>query len=235
MHYIKDGVAHALTGARGTFTLSLTPGEIPRFQFTFTGLRSAPITATQPTADTRAFQPPVAVNAAHTTEFSLHGHRAPLSAFTLDVANEVVYRNLVGGEDVIITDRAPTGSVTIDEPLLTEHDFHAAIAAHETGPLTITHGLTAGHQIVMAAPRRAAHPADGDRCGGSDRLANEFGPRAGHRQRRAAHYGEVNEPVATPFCHWRRPDARGTRCLPGRAGARAKLRLGRPQSRRLSL
>ena len=163
IHYIKEGLVYALLGARGTFTLDLTPGQIPRFNFTFTGLRAAPVAATLPSAVLTAFKIPVAVNAAHTTTFSLHGHTAPLSALSLDIANEVVYRNLVGGEDVIITNRAPSGSITIDEPGLAAKDFHAIVAAHTTGTFSITHGTATGNKIVISAPAvQLTSPAEED-------------------------------------------------------------------------
>jgi len=47
LYFWQSGQLHKVTGARGTFTMSLSPGEIPVFNFTFTGLYNAPSTTAE--------------------------------------------------------------------------------------------------------------------------------------------------------------------------------------------
>ena len=67
--------------------------------------------------------------------------------FSLDVGNSIVYRELVGGtKEVLLTDRAANGSLTIEAPTLAQKDYFAAASVDTTlGNLTVTHGITAGN------------------------------------------------------------------------------------------
>ena len=42
IHYNTDGVRHKITGARGTFTINASVGEIPTIEFSFQGIYNAP-------------------------------------------------------------------------------------------------------------------------------------------------------------------------------------------------
>lgn len=152
LYYFQDGILHALLGARGTVKIMASPGELPYLEFTFTGLRVAPSATALPTPDFTAFQTPLAVNNANTPTFSLHSYAPNMQGFELDLANTVTYRNVVGEESVQIVDRDTNGSVTIEEPALGDKDYHAIIAAHTTGALSLTHGTAAGHIVEIAAP-----------------------------------------------------------------------------------
>ena len=66
---------------------------------------------------------------------------------TMDVGNTIVYRELVGGtKEVLLTDRAANGSVTIEAPTIAQKDyFAAALTDTSLGNLTVTHGTDAGN------------------------------------------------------------------------------------------
>lgn len=52
IHYYSDGVWHAITGARGTFSLAMNNGEVGKLSFTFTGhtkMRGTVVSATSTT------------------------------------------------------------------------------------------------------------------------------------------------------------------------------------------
>ena len=65
----------------------------------------------------------------------------------MDVGNTLVYRELVGGtKEVLLTDRAANGSVTIEAPSLSQKDyFTAALSDTTLSNLTVTHGTAAGN------------------------------------------------------------------------------------------
>lgn len=152
LYYHQDGLLHKVTGARGTVTFSLSPGGIPTMNFTFTGLRNAPSDTALPTPTLTAFQTPIPITDAATPTFTLHGYAATMGGFNLDLANEVVYRNVVGEESVQIVDRAPKGDVSIEETALATKNFHSICAAHTTGALQMIHGSTAGNIVTLDAP-----------------------------------------------------------------------------------
>ena len=67
--------------------------------------------------------------------------------FSMDVGNTLVYRELVGGtKEVLLTDRAANGTVTIEAPTLAQKNYFVASLSDTTlGNLTVTHGITAGN------------------------------------------------------------------------------------------
>jgi len=167
LYYWQDGIQHVVRGARGSVTLSMTPGQLPYWEFRFLGLRTAPTdVASIAGVDVTAFKVPEAVNNAHTGDFSFDGFEGTLTEFSLDLAQDVQYRNVVGNESVQITDRRPVGQFTVEEPLLATKDLHAFIAAHNTGALAIRHGTAAGKIIEISAPKaQLVQPTIGDSQG----------------------------------------------------------------------
>jgi len=78
-------------------------------------------------------------------------------SYSVDDGNQLVHRDdIVGVEDVVITDRKATGAVTIQHPLKAEYDFYAAAGVGGNQPvdgsMTITHGLTAGNMVRFYEP-----------------------------------------------------------------------------------
>ena len=68
------------------------------------------------------------------------------------MANETVYRELVGcSKEVLITNRAPSGTVMIEAPALATKDFFALSQTETTGALTFLHGTTAGNRVTFTA------------------------------------------------------------------------------------
>lgn len=176
LYYWQNGVQHKITGCRGSVSISLTPGELPYWQFRFVGLRNAPTdVAAVAGVSYAAFQAPQAVNHAHTGDFEFDDWEGVLTQFTVDLAQDVQYRNVIGGESVQIVDRRPTGSFVVQEPLLAEYNFHELIACHGTGALTIRHGAanpcddepdSDGHIIEIEAPQvQLVQPVLGDSQG----------------------------------------------------------------------
>lgn len=166
LHYYQGGILHTMVGCRGTVSIALSPGSLPYYQFEFWGLRVPPEDASFPTADFTEFQAPEAVNNAHTGSFTFDDWSGTLTAFEVDLAQDVQYRNVVGTESVQIVDRRPAGSMTVEEPLLATKDLHAIIANHEPKAIAITHGSTAGNQIEITGPKvQIVSPQIGDSQG----------------------------------------------------------------------
>ena len=152
IYYNVAGQLHKLTGCMGTVSFMMSPGELPKMSFTFTGLYNAPTSSALPTADVSGFVTPVAVNNTNTTTASLQGENIVMENFSADIANDVQYRNVVGDEKVLIVDRAPTGSVTFEAPALSTKNWFTTALADGTGALSIVHGTTAGNICTLAAP-----------------------------------------------------------------------------------
>lgn len=142
-----DGVLHKIFGARGTVSIELSAKQIPVYRFEFTGLYQAVVDGAAPTPTYTGFITPLPVNASNSSGFSLHGYAGLLQSLSMTVGNDVIYRNLVSQESVIITDRKTTGSVTIEAPTMAQKDYFTAVNAVTLGSLALTHGTTAGNKV----------------------------------------------------------------------------------------
>jgi hypothetical protein len=154
IHVNVDGVLHPITGCRGTFSLNAQVGQIPTINFTMTGIYNAPTDTAAPSTTYTNQATPVIFKAGNTTSFSILSYSACLQSLTFDVANEIVYRELVGcDKNVLITNRAPSGSAVIEAPLLASKDFFAIANADTTGSISFQHGQTAGNIITFTAQK----------------------------------------------------------------------------------
>jgi hypothetical protein len=87
--------------------------------------------------------------------------------FSFDIANETLYRELVGcTKEVIITTRAAEGEMKIEAPTIAQYDFFTAALASTTGAVTLVHGTTAGNRVTVVLPSISlANPAYEDEDG----------------------------------------------------------------------
>lgn len=148
-----DGVLHKLLGARGTVRMEMNARSIPRFRFTFRGLFVAIADGAAPAVTLTAWQKPLPVNKGNTSGLSLHGFAGGvMSELSIDVANSVVFRSLVGQELVAITDRQSSGSISLEAVTVATKDWWTSAKDAATGAFSILHGLTAGNKIKVDAP-----------------------------------------------------------------------------------
>lgn len=150
-----DGNLHKLIGMRGDWEIKLDGAGIPVISFNFTALYGGITDQVLPTdASYTAWQTPLAVNNANTSGFSLHGFAAPLYSLNLKGNAQVVHRDgVVGLEDIIITDRKPSGDLLMQAGLLAEKDFYDIARNTSLGAISVTHGHTAGNKVKLDAPK----------------------------------------------------------------------------------
>lgn len=149
----NDGIQQLLLGVRGTFTMSLTPGQIPRFSFTMTGLLGELTDTDLPVVDLTKFITPVPVNKANTT-FSLHGLSATAAAvegITFDIANQIEPRMLIGSESIEQVDRQMTGSIIMEQVTLSTKNWIQTARTHAKGVLAAQQGTVAGNIVMFGA------------------------------------------------------------------------------------
>lgn len=142
---------HKVTGCRGNVEFTLNAKALPVMKFTFTGIYNAVADAAVITATYTAFKTPIAVNKANTPTFSIMGYAGIMNEFGLNLNNEVTYRNLVGSEQVLITDRKAGGTAVFEAPTITAKNFFTDALNTTLGNLSLIHGSTAGSIIEFAA------------------------------------------------------------------------------------
>ena len=146
-----DGSLHKLTGARGSFTYQIEAGDTPKFVFNFLGLYNAPSATTILNPTYSQLDPKVA-NSTNTTAFQLHSYAGSLQSFSFEQNNNLYYSELVSSsKKVRITDRASSGSVSIESVGLGTKNFYEIVNSTATGNLTHQHGQTAGNKITFTA------------------------------------------------------------------------------------
>jgi len=147
IHYNVDGVRHIVTGCRGTVALSAEVGAIPTLDFTFTGIYNAPTDTALPSVTYGNQATPLIFKNGNTSSFALLSYAGALQSLSFDIGNSIVYRELVGGtKEVLLTDRAASGSVTIEAPTMAQKDyFSAALSDTTLGNIQVTHGTAAGN------------------------------------------------------------------------------------------
>lgn len=153
IYFNVDGVRHILLGARGSFSLDLSAKQIPKLKWSFTGLMGTISDAALPSADFTGWQVPATVSTDNTTDINLLGYTgAVVQTLSMDIANQVTYRQLIGAESVLITDRKPTGNVSIEAVAVATKDWWTIAKNSTYGVFCVKHGQTAGNIIGITAP-----------------------------------------------------------------------------------
>ena len=148
-----DGVRHKVTGCRGTFSINCELNQIPVISFSMTGIYNAPTDTAAPTCTYNATKP-LLFTTGNTSAFSLFGYAGALQSWSFDMNNDTVVRQLVGGtQEVMITDRKPSGSATVEAVALSAHNFFTDATGSSTGTNTFLHGTTAGNKVTISCPQ----------------------------------------------------------------------------------
>jgi len=152
--YNADGIQHKLTGCRGTYSLSCEVGSIPTITFVMTGLYNAPTDVTMPTCTFQNQADPVVFKQGNTSAFQFQGFAGALQSFTFDMNNEIVYRELVGGtKEVILNNRAPAGTVQIENVALSAKNYFTNATSNISGNNTFQHGQSDGNKVTVTMPK----------------------------------------------------------------------------------
>ena len=153
VYFHHAGSLHKMTGARGTWGLEAQTLNYPRLTFEFTGLYEVPAAAALPSPDFSAFTKPLTIGFDNTPTFDLFAQSLKMQSLNLAINNTVAFRDLVNGEEVIISNRAPSGSCVIETPAIGTIDFFAAAKDRTTGALQLVHGTVAGNIVQVDCPK----------------------------------------------------------------------------------
>ena len=166
VYFYADGEVVKVTGCRSKVTFAFPKNDVPRMKFDAIGLYVGPTTEALPSADFAAFQTPQALSNAATPTATLHGQALVMRSLDVDMGIQVVHRDLVGAEDVQLTDRNVTGKISIEALSVATQDWSGIADSQATGALSLIHGTTAGKIIELAAPAtQLFHPANADEDG----------------------------------------------------------------------
>ena len=163
--FYNDGSLHKISGARGTFTIESTADNIVYLSFTFTGLFNPPTANIAPVGANPVLPSPVLAEKG-SVAFTIHGHVAALSSFSVDVGNSVDYLAYQTEKKITISDRKSVGSITIESPSLGTKDYFAQAVGHKLEAMSWKLGSQAGNIVEITAPKvQIDKPAYGDISG----------------------------------------------------------------------
>lgn len=149
-----DGMLFKLTDAKGTVSFSLTAEEIPVMKFTFLGKYETPTDVTFPTGMVfTGFQKPLTVGDVNTATFTIAGLDLVTQSFSLDLANQIAWRDLINKAGVRSPDRTPTASAVFEMTKVATKNWAEDVRLGTEMPLAILHGTTAGNRVGITAPK----------------------------------------------------------------------------------
>ena len=154
LYMYLDGLLHKMLYARGSVKAKLTPKSLPVLSFDFLSLFTLPTDTPLPaTVVLSGFKQPNPVTNSWSTGARLHGFDSVLYDLSVDLAQKTKHRDdVVGVEDVLITERGPSGNAVIGAGLLAEKDWFTAAKNATLGAALMTHGIAAGSRFRLAGP-----------------------------------------------------------------------------------
>lgn len=162
---VVDGTIHKMAGARGTVKATVDAKGIPKWQFEFTGSFIPAVDGAMPAVTYSAFLDPLGVNKANTT-LLLDGLAVACSAFSFDMGNKVVKRDLMNVDSVEITGRESKGSVTFENTSVAVKDWVGLARASTKVALTLKHGQGATNTVTFKSLQaQIGKPTYGDSDG----------------------------------------------------------------------
>ena len=151
IHFWIGPSRHIILGARGSATVTINAQGIPVCRVTMTGLFVRPADQARPAVDLAKWQRPQIASKANTPVFTIGGKPFILRTFTLDLANDVQPRLLIGYEGILIVDRNELLSATVEAvPYATYNPYQLA----EEGTrqeIVVTHGTVSGRVVTVEA------------------------------------------------------------------------------------
>lgn len=177
IYYYRDGVLKKMLAAMGTVQCMAEEGQIPKFRFTFTGLDGGISAAANATPTLTAWRTPQVVNNDNSGLVTFGGTYATgaitggttycTRGLTFDSGNSVSFMSMLGPcSGVDITDRASTGSITMDLDAAAEVAAVTAVLANTLTSVGMSHGTSAGNRVLLFAPAvQRINPQEADNDG----------------------------------------------------------------------
>lgn len=160
LYYYVDTVLHKGLGARGNVSFEMQANSRPLAKFSFIAKIGGIVDDSTPLVpDFSGFVIPAPVTTGNTSgviagkELGCANDKLEISGFNMDMANQYKHRQLVGCSSVVITDRQPKGSTSIQMTPLAVVDWFDYIRSSTTDPFEIVHGTVAGNIITFSMPK----------------------------------------------------------------------------------
>lgn len=162
IYWYDDGLLHKLIGCFGNVKLSAKSGEAPKLTFDFTGLDAGVSATTNATAVLTGWKVPVGITKANVTDVLLGctyatgaltgGVSYNSTGLSLDWGNAVAFAPMLTTEQVVMTDRKVSGTVSLELSAAQEVTQMAAVKANTLTGLGFVIGTASGNKIMLHLP-----------------------------------------------------------------------------------
>lgn len=162
IYWYDDGLLHKLVGCFGNVKLAAKSGEAPKLTFDFVGIDAGVSATGNATAVLTGWKLPVAITKANVTDVLLGctyaagaltgGTSYNSSGLTLDWGNKVAFAPLLSTEQVVLTDRAVSGSLSVELSAAQEVTQMAGVKANTLQSIGFVIGTLAGNKIMLYMP-----------------------------------------------------------------------------------
>lgn len=151
---ILDGVRFQLSDAKGTVGITVNSEDVPFLKFNFIG-KYHPLAQGEFPAGLNfdAFMQPLTVGAGNTPVYQVHAIDVVMQQFSLDLANQLVWRDLVGFAGVRIPDRKPKMTSVFELTSVAARDWGETVRLGSTGPVLLQHGTVEGAICEISLPK----------------------------------------------------------------------------------
>jgi hypothetical protein len=157
LYHFLDGTRQQGLGARGDFTIELQARQTPRIRFDMQALYVAPTAVVLPAPTLTGFVEPLPVSQANTPTATLAGQAVVLRSFSYTHGNQIAMRDMPGRRALVITDRQPSATITIEAPDAISPNFFASVGSLVA--FACTHGTVAGNRAAISlAQARLLNP-----------------------------------------------------------------------------
>lgn len=153
IYYYADGILHRGLGSRGNVSFEMQANNRPVLKFQYTCCYGGIVDVDAPVPDFSKYPIPAPVTAANTAGI-LAGQiigcgedELEVGGFTMDLANAVKHRQLIGCESVVLTDRKPKGTINVQMTQIGTFDWFEYVRHSKNDPLVITHGREIGNIV----------------------------------------------------------------------------------------
>jgi hypothetical protein len=143
IYFFYAGKLHKMLDCMGTLKLNADKGTVPTVDMEFTGLYGGITDVTPGTLVFANHVDPVPVNKTNTSIPALHAYGPTMYNLSIDLGNKIVHTNVPGVEDITLTDRDRSGSITIRDVVIATKDFPTIVRNATLGGFSIQHGQVA--------------------------------------------------------------------------------------------
>lgn len=147
----EDGLLYKLLGARGSVDLMMSVGDIPILAFEYQALYGGtPTLAATPTGTLPNYILPVAVGTEHSSLITINGATYAWQNCNIKLGNAIKHSNVVGDEEVLITDRSVVASVSLKLSAADERTLIQLVESGADVAFAVQHGSVAGNIVGVA-------------------------------------------------------------------------------------